>query len=157
MTRDEIIRDISGPFLEIGHLWKQAFPNIEFSSHAAIEWLVAEEGFSPSEADKVPIGDFVKLLERKLGIQPRCVVQLDELKATILGIQQADLTGGQSKVVRALIEAGSVGLSGAQLKSKSESEDAVKTLRRIARKNDEWRDAIIFPGKAYGGYHLKHR
>jgi hypothetical protein len=53
----------------------------------------------------------------------------------------------QYDVVAALLKAGERGLTGKELEDASGHGDAVKTLRRLARSDVDWRAVIHFPGR----------
>ena len=65
------------------------------------------------------------------------------------------LTEPQHNVLKALLDAGTEGLSLKQLNTESKRQDARKILKRLADKNPPWEKVIDFAGKAGRGYRIR--
>jgi hypothetical protein len=75
----------------------------------------------------------------------------------VFGKKKAPLKATRRKIVEALIEAGPEGLSIEELTSKSQSGGARKTMNAMREEDDDWKAALILPGKrGGGGYRLAH-
>jgi len=78
-----------------------------------------------------------------------------EEEPIVLGKTKRKLTLPQYNVVKALLDAGDVGLTKDELVSKSGHEDARGILTRLAKKDPDWKQVIHFAGQTGGGYRIK--
>jgi hypothetical protein len=75
----------------------------------------------------------------------------------VLGTPKPALGKVRHKVIKTLIEAGDDGLSLDELRNQSTHMGARNVLTGIARKDDDWRSVIWFPGRSrVGGYRIDH-
>jgi hypothetical protein len=85
---------------------------------------------------------------------PAIVVGERGARPVVNGKEKRPLTDAQFDIVKALLKAGSLGLSRDQLDKESGRGDALKTLRRLADSDADWAAVIKFPGVKGGGYHM---
>jgi hypothetical protein len=101
-------------------------------------------------ADSSPV---VKLADSPKG-ESRVVLRSREEGAIVLGKPKRKLTTPQYNVVKALLEAGEVGLTKDELVSKSKHGDARGILTRLAEKED-WKKVIHLAGLTGRRYRIK--
>jgi hypothetical protein len=70
------------------------------------------------------------------------------------GNEKPKVNKTQYKVLSALLEAGSDGLTKDLLVQKSHVTDAVNVLKRLAKKDGDWKAVLGEAGKAHGGYRI---
>jgi hypothetical protein len=85
----------------------------------------------------------------------RVVLRDREEGPIVLGKTKRKLTNQQYNVVKALLEAGDLGLTKDELVSKSGHEDARGILKRLADSDPDWKGVIHFAGRTGGRYRIK--
>jgi hypothetical protein len=93
--------------------------------------------------------------DRESQASPRVVLRGRTDGPIVLQKTKKKLTKAQYNVVKALLDAGDIGLTKDQLVSQSGHEDACGILTRLADKDDDWKQVIHFAGQTGGGYRIK--
>jgi hypothetical protein len=126
----------------------------------------SEGTLSAGQAEQLSLAEAASLLASKqpsagqkdksvsLKDTPRVVLRGREEGPVVLGKPKQKLTTPQYNVIKALLDAGEVGLTKDKLVSKSRHEDARGILTRLAKK-DDWREVIHLAGQTGGGYRIK--
>jgi hypothetical protein len=74
----------------------------------------------------------------------------------VCGQVKPPLSRSKYRIVEALLEAWPAGLTKDELSDKANYSDPYKLLKELARSDQDWAEAIVFPGEGYrGGYRIK--